>query len=156
MPKFGTRNALFGYFRARVLKNYCHIWNQDPRICLATKLREKTKMPKFGIKNALFGYFSAGIWKECYHIWNQHPRICLIAKFREEIKIPKFGTRNALFGYFLVRILKNYNHIWNQHPRFCQKWVFNSYSEFWYRVCFFQTFVVRFFWGSRSGSWSAL
>ena len=25
MPKFGTKNALFGYFGARVLKNYCHI-----------------------------------------------------------------------------------------------------------------------------------
>ena len=25
MPKFGTKNALFGYFWARILKNYCHI-----------------------------------------------------------------------------------------------------------------------------------
>ena len=23
--KFGTKNALFGYFEARILKNYCHI-----------------------------------------------------------------------------------------------------------------------------------
>ena len=28
MLKFGTKNALFGYFLARILKNYCHIWNQ--------------------------------------------------------------------------------------------------------------------------------
>ena len=27
MPKFGTKNALFGYFLARILKSYCHIWN---------------------------------------------------------------------------------------------------------------------------------
>ena len=25
MPKFGTKNVLFGYFEARILKNYCHI-----------------------------------------------------------------------------------------------------------------------------------
>ena len=27
MPIFGTKSALFGYFWARMLKNYCHIWN---------------------------------------------------------------------------------------------------------------------------------
>ena len=25
MPKFGTKNALFEYLWARILKNYCHI-----------------------------------------------------------------------------------------------------------------------------------
>ena len=25
MPKFGSKNALFGYFWARILKRYCHI-----------------------------------------------------------------------------------------------------------------------------------
>ena len=25
MPKFGTKNALFAYFLARISKNYCHI-----------------------------------------------------------------------------------------------------------------------------------
>ena len=25
MPKFGTKNALFGYFLARIRKNCCHI-----------------------------------------------------------------------------------------------------------------------------------
>ena len=25
MPKFGTKNALFGYFWAKTLKRYCHI-----------------------------------------------------------------------------------------------------------------------------------
>ena len=25
LPKFGTKNALFGYFWARILKSYCHI-----------------------------------------------------------------------------------------------------------------------------------
>ena len=33
MLKFGTKNALFGFFWARMLKNYCHICNQHPKIC---------------------------------------------------------------------------------------------------------------------------
>ena len=28
-----TKKALFGYFWARLLKNYCHICNQHPQIC---------------------------------------------------------------------------------------------------------------------------
>ena len=51
MPYF-----ILGYFWARILKIYCHIWNQHPRTCLIAKFREKMKMPKFGTKNALFGY----------------------------------------------------------------------------------------------------
>ena len=39
MRKFGTKNALFGYFGAGILKNYCHAWNQHPRICLIAKFR---------------------------------------------------------------------------------------------------------------------
>ena len=33
MPKFGTENALFGFFWPRMLKNYCHIRNQHTQIC---------------------------------------------------------------------------------------------------------------------------
>ena len=55
MPKFGAKNALFGYFWIRIL-NYCHIWNQHPRIFETAKFREKMKMSKFVTKNALFGY----------------------------------------------------------------------------------------------------
>ena len=29
IPKIGTKSTLFGYFWARILKNYCHIRNQD-------------------------------------------------------------------------------------------------------------------------------
>ena len=112
-------------------------------------------MSKFRTKNVLFGYFWTNIQKNC-HIWNQHPRICLIAKFCEEAKMPKFKTRNALFGCFWARVLKNYCHTWNQHPRICQKSVFNSSTEFWYRVPFFSRSGVRFLWRSRSGSGSAL
>ena len=79
MPKFGTKNAWFMYFWAGIWKQYCHIWNQYPRICLVAKFSKKAKKPKFGTKNAWFMYFWAGIWKQYCHIWNQHPRICLIA-----------------------------------------------------------------------------
>ena len=130
------QNALFGYFWSRILKNYCHIWNQHPQSCLISQFREKTKMPKFGTKNVLFGYFWSRISKNYCHIWNQHPQICLIVKFREKTEMPKFGTKNALFGYFWGRILKNYCRIWNQRPQIFHKWVFNSHSAFWYRVCF--------------------
>ena len=51
--------------------------------------------------------------------------------------MPKFGIKNALFGYSGARILKDYGHIWNKHAQICQKCVFNSYSEFWYKVRFF-------------------
>ena len=33
IPTFGTENAIFGYFWASILKNYWHIWNQQPQIC---------------------------------------------------------------------------------------------------------------------------
>ena len=61
LHKFGTKNALFGYFCTGVLKSYCHIWDEHPQICLTAKFFEKTKMPKFGTINALVEYFWAKI-----------------------------------------------------------------------------------------------
>ena len=57
------KNALFWYFWARILKNYCHISNQHSQIWQRAKLRENAKMPKFGSKQNLFGYFWPRIWK---------------------------------------------------------------------------------------------
>ena len=99
MPKFGTKNAWFMCFWAGIWKQYCHIWNQHPRICLISKFRGKNAL--FGTKNALFGYFRARILKNYCHIWNQHPKICRFAKFhKRKTKISKFGTKNAWFRYF--------------------------------------------------------
>ena len=56
-----TKNALFGYFQARFLKNHCHITNIHPQICQIVNFGKKIKMPKFGAKIALFGYFCAKI-----------------------------------------------------------------------------------------------
>ena len=68
-----SKNALFRYSWARILKKYFHIWNQQPQICLLAKFREKTKVPKFGTKSALFEYFWDGILKKYCHLWDQHP-----------------------------------------------------------------------------------
>ena len=65
MPKFVT-NALFGYFLARISKNYCHIWNQHPRICLNANFGAKIKMLKSGTKHTWFGYFWPGICIQLY------------------------------------------------------------------------------------------
>ena len=44
MSKFGTKYAaLFGYFCVGILKKYCHIWNQHPRISLTAKFHKKIK-----------------------------------------------------------------------------------------------------------------
>ena len=53
----GPKLPYLGIFWARILENYCHIWNQDLRICLIGKSGEETKILKFGAKNTLFGYF---------------------------------------------------------------------------------------------------
>ena len=57
-----------GIFGLEFSKNYCHIWNQYPRIWLNGKLCEKMKMSKFGTKNALFRYFWARTFKNYCHI----------------------------------------------------------------------------------------
>ena len=113
MPKFGAKNVLFRYFWPRILKNYCHIWNQHLQIYLIAKFCKKAKVPKFGTKNALswillryFGYFWARIWKNYCHIWNQHARNCLIAEFSKKTKKSKFGTKNASFEYIWAKISK--------------------------------------------------
>ena len=68
MPKFGAKNALFGYFWAGISKNYCHISNQHLQVCLMAKFCNKMKISKVGIKNALFGYFWDRISKNYCHI----------------------------------------------------------------------------------------
>ena len=68
ISKFGTKSALFGYFWAKILKDYCHILNQHPQICIFAKFREKIKMPKLGTKSALFRHFGARILENYCHI----------------------------------------------------------------------------------------
>ena len=57
MLKCVTKNGRFRYFRTRIWKQYSHIWNPLPRICVIAKFCRKAKMPKLTTKNAIFGYF---------------------------------------------------------------------------------------------------
>ena len=119
------KNTLFGYFWARILKNYCHIWNQHPQVCQFGKFCEKT-MPKFGTKNTC-EIFGLELKKKRSHIWSQHSRICLITKFRKK-KCLNLGPKMLYLG-IRTRIWKSYCHIRNMRPRISEKWVFNSYGD---------------------------
>ena len=68
MPKFGNKNALFGYFWARIWKNYYHIWNQHPRICLSTKFCKKPqqKCLNLGPKMPYLGTFGLAFEKAIF------------------------------------------------------------------------------------------
>ena len=100
MPKFGTKNALFGYFWVRILKNYCHIWNQHPQICLFPKFRGKTNILKFETKNAWFGYFWTGIWKQYCHIEIRALEFVRLQNFAKKQKCLNFGTKVPHLGIF--------------------------------------------------------
>ena len=124
-----TGNAWFGCFWTAIWKQYCHIWNQLPQICLTAKFGGKTKLPKFGNKNAWFGYFwtkmsylgifGTNVWKYYCHIWNQHCQICLVAKLPKKQKyldlrpeIPgldifglEFGNNLAIFEISTLKFL---------------------------------------------------
>ena len=51
MPTFGNKNALFGCFWARILKNYCHILNQHSQNLSNSKISGKIqKWLNLGIK----------------------------------------------------------------------------------------------------------
>ena len=54
--KFWIKNPLFGCFRARILKIYCHIRNQQPQICLIVKFCEKKSL-NLGPKLPYLGTF---------------------------------------------------------------------------------------------------
>ena len=122
MSKFGTKSASFGYFWARILKNYCHIWNQHLRISVIAKFCEEMKMPKFGTKYAFFWYFwprmpywgiSRQEFRKFYcHVWNHHLQICLFAKFHGKTKCLNLEPKMPDFGSFGLEFE-------NQHPRIC-------------------------------------
>ena len=103
MPKFGSKNALFVFFSGRILKHYCHTWNQHLQIYEIWKFCEKTKKPKFGTEKALFRYFLARIFKSSCGIRIQPPQICQIPNFCEKAKWLKFRTKN----YKLLSYLKS-------------------------------------------------
>ena len=78
MPKFGTKNALFRYLWAKMLKTCCHILNQHLQICLITKFYKKKKIPIFATKNAFLGIFELEFLKSIVIF-----EISTLAKFYE-------------------------------------------------------------------------
>ena len=104
MPKLGNKSALFGYFWAKLLKNYCHIWNQHPQICLFPKFREKKKQKKkqtkFWTKSVLIG-FSALEFSKTIAIFeiNTHKFVHL-EKFSKKQKCLNLGQKVPDLGIF--------------------------------------------------------
>ena len=77
MPKFETKNALFGHFWTSILKNLFIFEISTLKFVYLQNFARKTKMPKFGTKiyalfikmpYLMFGYFSARILKNYSYI----------------------------------------------------------------------------------------
>ena len=97
MTKFGTKKALFGYSRARNLKDYFDIWNQHLRICLIANFCEETKKPKFGTKNASFRYF----WQKTIAIFEMSTlEFVRLENFTRKQKSLNFRTTMPYLGIF--------------------------------------------------------
>ena len=126
MPKFGTKNLLLEYFSARILKNYCHIWNQHLRISVIAKFCKETRMPTFGIKNILFGYFFD---PKCL-IW-----VFLPKNFRKTIFI--FEISNLKFVY-----LQNFSKCLNSGPKMLDLGVLELEVE--YSIVIFEISTLEF------------
>ena len=60
MPKFVTKNTLFKYFWAGIIKNCCHIWSQLFGFISLQSFLQKLKICKFETKNALQIYPNFG------------------------------------------------------------------------------------------------
>ena len=73
--KFETYNALFGYFRGRVWKTYCQIWNKHP------KFRAKQKTSNLGPKMPYLGIFELQFWKTSVILEITAPEFAKIKSF---------------------------------------------------------------------------
>ena len=110
MPKFVTKSGLFGYFSARILKNYSHIWNQHLQLGVIAKFCEETKIPKFGTKNVLFECFWARILKMLLSYLKSAPSNLSIWKISRKKKsclnlgpkIPYLGVFRLVFSKSIV------------------------------------------------------
>ena len=169
---FLTKKVLFGYFWVRISKkkqqkNYCHVWNRHPPICLIAKFYGKTKMPNFKTKNVLHGYLSPkmpylGIsgqeLKKSYcQTWNQHLEKRQFPKSYQETTRLSLRTKNAWFGYFWAGIWKECYNIWIQHlefsviAKFCQETKMSKFGSknawfvyFWPKMLSLRIFGVEF------------
>ena len=94
-----------------MLKNYYHICDQRPPICLIGKFCATIRILKLGTKNALFGCFWQQFRKFIVIFATSALEFALLQSLVQKIKILKFGTKNARFPYFEAEIWKYYCHI---------------------------------------------
>ena len=124
LTKFATKNALIGYFWARLLKKLLSHLKEQPQIFQIGNFRKKWKMSKFGTKNVWLGYSWAIILKKYCHILNQHPRICQIVKFCKKTRmrnlVAKIPFRVILSFHIFAEVFKSYCRILNEQPQICQ------------------------------------
>ena len=109
----GLKKLYLGLWNG-MLKNYWHIYNQRPPICLIAKFRAKIRIPKFGTKNALFGCFGQQFWKTFVIFASSALNFAFF--FLQKIKKLKFGPKNARFPYIGTGILKHYCNTRSQRP----------------------------------------
>ena len=149
-----VQNALLGYFCALILKNYFNIWFQHPGIfqiakfcanwiCHNAKQTKSNVVPKcliwvflsFNFRK-LFPYLVSATWNLSKRkvLWKK--------KKKKSLKLVKKIPDLSIFELYLW---KYFCHMWNQHTQFFQKQILNQYSEFWYIVRFFQSFMVLLF-----------
>ena len=98
MPKFGIKDALLGYFWARIKKKLSYLKSTLSNLCNCKILQQRKKKQTLGPK---FGYFCARIFKKLLQYLKSALSNLSNWKFFEKTKMSKFGTKNALFGFFL-------------------------------------------------------
>ena len=98
MPKFGIKDALLGYFWARIKKKLSYLKSTLSNLCNCKILQQRKKKQNLGPK---FGYFCARIFKKLLQYLKSALSNLSNWKFFEKTKMSKFGTKNALFGFFL-------------------------------------------------------
>ena len=104
------------YFWARILKNYCNIWNHQVQMCLNAKFCKNTAMPKLCIENALFGYLWGRIRKPLSYFKSASSNL---SNWKSDAKLLNLGSKNLLLRFFWPKILKKYCHLWNHQPQMC-------------------------------------
>ena len=104
--KCDTKISLSGSFWAGILKNYYHIWNEHPQVCLIAKFHSKMKILKFRTTNTLLACFAQQLWKT-FVTFKISPLEFVLLQSLVQIKKPfNLGPKIPGFGFFLSSYLK--------------------------------------------------
>ena len=126
MPKFGTKDALFWYFRAG--KKHCDIWNQRSWISLIIKFDPKLKIFKFGTKNTCFGYLWSEFEKNIVIFEINTLEFVLLQSFMKKWKFLNLGQK-YLISIFLGKNLKKILSYLKSAPSNFSNWKFCTYTQ---------------------------